>query len=183
MAHENVLMCSFRDKKSNPNPVILISSNSDTNSVTIKKKKGNFEYEKMKPSMIHDYNKYMGGVDECDKMLYVYLDERRTLEYWKKVSYILYVSNTTEKKMNRLKFTSKIIDDIEKEWMYHKNSVSTQPSSSTNKFALEKLPGRNLRQCAVCSNKRSGIKRSHLICACCKKGLHAICAAKHSCNT
>ncbi|TBU02486.1 putative transposase IS4 [Hamiltosporidium tvaerminnensis] len=125
----------------------------------------------MKPSMIHDYNKYMGGVDECDKMLYVYLDERRTLKYWKKVvfnvfgrmvlnSYILYVSNTTEKKMNRLKFTSKIIDDIEKEWMYHKNSVSTQPSSSTNKFALEKLPGRNLRQC-----------------------LHAICAAKHSCNT
>lgn len=194
MAHENVLMCSFRDKKSKPNPVILISSNSDTNSVTIKKKKGNFECEKTKPSMIDDYNKYMGGVDECDKMLYAYLDERRTLKYWKKVvfnifgrmvlnSYILYVSNTTGKKMNRLKFTSKIIDDIEKEWMNHKNSVSTQPSSSTKKFALEKLPGRNLRQCTVCSNRRSGIKRSRLICACCKKGLHAICAAKHSCYT
>ncbi|XP_053994155.1 piggyBac transposable element-derived protein 4-like [Hylaeus volcanicus] len=43
MAHENILMCSFGDKQSKPNPVILISSNSDTNSVTIKKKKGNHE--------------------------------------------------------------------------------------------------------------------------------------------
>ena len=77
-------MCSFRDKKSKPNPVILISSNADTNSVTIKKKKGNFEYEKTKPSMIDDYNKYMGGVDEPDKMLYAYLDERRTLSIGKK---------------------------------------------------------------------------------------------------
>lgn len=192
LAHENVLMCSFRDKKSKPKPVILISSNADTNSVTIKKKKGNFEYEKVKPSMIDDYNKYMGGVDESDKMLYVYLDERRTLKYWKKVvfnifgrmvlnSYILYVSNTTEKKMTRLQFTSKIIEDLEKEWMNHKNSVSTQPSSSKKKFALEKLPGRNLRQCEVCSNRGSGIKRSRLICVRCRKGLHAICAAKHNC--
>ena len=84
MAHEYVLMCSFRDKKSKPNPVILISSNADTNSVTIKKKKGNFEYEKTKQSMIDDYNKYMGGVDEPDKMLYAYLDERRTLSIGKK---------------------------------------------------------------------------------------------------
>lgn len=192
LAHENVLMCSFRDKKSKPNPVILISSNADTNSVTIKKKKGNFEYEKVKPSMIDDYNKYMGGVDESDKMLYVYLDERRTLEYWKKVvfnifgkmvlnSYILYVSNTIDKKMTRLEFTSKIIEDLEKEWMNHKNSVSTQPFSSNKKFALEKLPGRNLRQCAVCSNRGSEIKRSRLICVRCRKGLHAICAAKHNC--
>ena len=30
-----------------------------------------------------DYNKYMRGVDECDKMLYASLDERRTLKYWK----------------------------------------------------------------------------------------------------
>ena len=52
MAHENVLMCSFRDQKSKPIPVILISSNSDTNSVKIKEKKANFEYEKMIPSYL-----------------------------------------------------------------------------------------------------------------------------------
>ncbi|KAI4481552.1 hypothetical protein M0802_013949 [Mischocyttarus mexicanus] len=113
LAHKDILMCSFRDKKSKPNPVILISSNADTENVTIKKKKGNFEYEKVKPSVIDDHNKYMGGVDESDKMLYVYLDEQRTLKYWKKVvfnifgrmalnSYILYVSNTTEKQITRL---------------------------------------------------------------------------------
>lgn len=191
LAHKDILMCSFRDKKSKPNPVILISSNTDTDNVTIKKKKRNFEYEKVKPSMIDDYNKYMGGVDESDKMLYVYLDERRTLKYWKKVvfnifgrmvlnSYILYVSNTTVKQITRLQFTSEIIEAIEKEWMNHKNSVSTQPCSSTQKFALEKLPGRSLRQCMVCS-KTGSIKRSRIICTRCKKGLHAVCAAKHTC--
>lgn len=95
-------------------------------------------------------------------------------------SYILYVSNTTEKQITRLQFTSKIIEDIEKEWMNHKNSVSTQPSSSTKRFALEKLPGRSLRQCVVC-RKTGSVKRSRLICARCKKGLHAVCAAKHTC--
>jgi len=148
----------------------------------------------VKPSVIDDYNKYMGGVDESDKMLYVYLDERRTLKYWKKVvfnifgrmvlnSYVLYTSNiqqNTQKKMTRLQFTSKIIEAIEKEWIGEKNSTST-PSPSMKKFELEKLPGRNLRQCVVCSNKRTGIKRSNLICARCKKGLHGICAGKHNC--
>jgi len=38
--HENVLMCSFRDKKCKPNPVIMISSNADNSNVTIKKREG-----------------------------------------------------------------------------------------------------------------------------------------------
>ena len=194
LGHKNVLMCSFRDKKSKPNPVILISSNAHTNNVTIKKKRGNVEYEKVKPSVIHDYNQYMGVVDESDKMLYVYLDERRTLKYWKNVvfnifgtmvlnSYILYTCNiqqTTEKKMTRLEFTSKIIEDIAKEWIGQKNTESTS-SPFNKKLSLEKLPGRNLRQYVVCSNKRTGIKRSNLVCARCKKGFHGICAGKHNC--
>ncbi|KAI4487890.1 hypothetical protein M0802_011709 [Mischocyttarus mexicanus] len=52
-----------------------------------------------------------------------------------------------------------------------------------NKFKhrLEKLPGRNLRRCIVCSKKNNAvIRRSHLICAACKKDvaeqlLQAVC--------
>lgn len=190
-ANQNILMCSFKDKKTKPHPVILISSNANSDTVRVTKKKGSYEYTKEKPSMIHDYNLQMGGVDESDKMLYAYLDERRTCKFWKKVvfnifgrmvlnGYILYKSNTTEKKMSRLQFTSAIIGQIEEEWMTYRN-MENEASTSSPKFALEKLPGRNLRQCAVCSNRRTGIKRSNLICCRCKKGLHGICAAKHKC--
>jgi len=51
------------------------------------------------------------------------LENSSIQQIWKNGAelFYFYVSNTTEKKMNRLKFTSKIIDDIEKEWMNHKN--------------------------------------------------------------
>ena len=125
-------------------------------------------------------------------MLYAYFDEKRTLKYWKKVvfnifarmvlnAYIIYSENFRGKKLTRLQFTSKIIDTIEEEWLASKNATGTLPISK--RFSLEKLPGRNLRQCDVCSNKNgNGIKRSNLICAICKKGVHGICAAKHFCN-
>nr|CAH7765777.1 unnamed protein product [Callosobruchus chinensis] len=61
--------------------------------------------------------------------------------------YILYKSNTTEKKMSRLQFTSAIIGQIEEENMTFRN-MENEASTSSPKFALEKLPGRNLRQCA-----------------------------------
>ena len=96
-------------------------------------------------------------------------------------TYIIYSENSQGKKLIRLQFTSNIIDAIEKEWLASKNATERLPIST--KFSLEKLPGRNLRQCDVCSNKNgNGIKRSNLICAICKKGIHGICAAKHSCN-
>lgn len=134
----------------------------------------------------------MNGVDESDKMLHTYLDERRTLKYWKKIvfnifarmvlnAYIIYSENCLGKKITRLQFTSNIIDAIEEEWLANKNATETLPISTM--FSVEKLPGRNLRQCDVCSKKNvNGIRRSNLICAICKKAIHGICAAKQSCN-
>lgn len=51
----------------------------------IKKMKWNFEYEKVRPTMIDDYNKYMEDVDKSGKMLYVYLEELITLKHWRSV--------------------------------------------------------------------------------------------------
>ncbi|KAK2578444.1 hypothetical protein KPH14_001061 [Odynerus spinipes] len=82
-----ILMCSFREKKSQRNPVILVSTNCTTDNVVVTKKRQICESEKTKPSVIHNYNKFMGGVDKADKMLYTYLDERRTMKYWKKVAF------------------------------------------------------------------------------------------------
>lgn len=94
----------------------------------VTKKRGTQEIEKIKPAMIDSYNKFMGGVDGSNKMLYTYLDERRTLKFWKKIvfnifgkmvlnSYIIYKENSTGKKMSRFQFISSIIETIEKEWL------------------------------------------------------------------
>lgn len=73
------------------------------------------------------------GVGESDKMLYSYLDERRIVKYWKKVAfdimnrmilnaYIIYKGRVGNRAMTRLDFISKIIFDIECEWMKEKNA-------------------------------------------------------------
>lgn len=80
----------------------------------------------------------MGGVDESDKMLYTYLDERRTIKYWKKVAfniinrmvlnaYIIYKGRIGNRAMTRLDFISKIIFDIECEWMKKKKAQVFRP--------------------------------------------------------
>ena len=43
----------------------------------------------MKPSTIHEYNKYMGGVDKCDQYLSNYPKCRRSMKWWKKVFFWL----------------------------------------------------------------------------------------------
>ncbi|XP_076383715.1 uncharacterized protein LOC143260962 [Megalopta genalis] len=86
------------------------------------------ERQKTKPQIINSYNNYMGGVDESDKMLYTYLDERRTVKYWKKVtfniftrmvlnSYLLYKETVGREAMSRLQYISNIISEIEHEWL------------------------------------------------------------------
>lgn len=190
---DDILLCSYRDKKTKKHPVILISTNSNTSGVTVKKYRGSYETQTEKPQMIHEYNKYMGGIDESDKMLYVYLDERRTLKYWKKVTfnifgrmvlnaYIIYSINNEGKKISRHEFTSKIIESIEREWLPTKKKAEISSTISFHKSKLQKLPGKNLRRCVVCSNKDgAGLRRSTTICAYCKKGVHTACAGKHSC--
>ncbi|OAD53250.1 hypothetical protein WN48_10604 [Eufriesea mexicana] len=130
----------------------------------------------------------MGGIDESDKMLYTCLNDRRSVKCWKKVAfniisrmvlnaYIIYKERVKSKTMTRLDFISNIIFEIECEWMKEKKARSYVKEK---KFGLVKLPQRNLRQCVVCSTKNA-IKRSHLICVQCKKGVHPTCFDKHRC--
>ena len=76
----------------------------------------------IKPSIVKSYNNFMGGVDASDAMLYSYLDERRTVKYWKKIafnifsrmilsSYIIYKQNLSAGcyAMSRLEYTIKML--------------------------------------------------------------------------
>ena len=43
-----------------------------------------------KLSVIQSYNNYMGGIDTSDVMLYTYLDEKRTVKYWKRICFNIF---------------------------------------------------------------------------------------------
>lgn len=77
-----------------------------------------------------------------------------------------------------LQFISAIIGQSEEECMTFRNT-DNETLTSMQKLALEKLPRHNLRQCAVCCNRKTGIKRFNFTCTRCKKKLHGICAGKH----
>lgn len=96
-------------------------------------------------------------------------------------AYIIYKERIDSKAMNRLDFISNIIFEIECEWMKEKKAQVFQHGNVREKtFGLVKLPQHNLQRCVVCSTKND-VKRSHLLCVQCKKGVHPLCFDKHRC--
>lgn len=144
----------------------------------------------------------MGGIDHFDMMLYGYIDERRTVKYWKKVtfnlfgrmvlnSYIIYKENMTNanyKPMSRYQFIVKIIESIEKQWLDDTDREMTTYGGGDNRAprGLEKLPGRKEKTCWVCTvkgkNYNQSRKKSRTICTNCKEGCHPVCLVKHKCK-
>jgi hypothetical protein len=133
-----LLLCGFREKKSQKKQVILLSTNSNPTTSEVRRRLRGQEEERVieKPDMILEYNKFMGGVDVHDMMLYTYLDERKTLKYYKKVifnvmnrmvlnAYILYQENIKPRKpMTRVKFTHLSVNHIGDEWIAMKENVN-----------------------------------------------------------
>ncbi|XP_023216812.1 piggyBac transposable element-derived protein 4-like [Centruroides sculpturatus] len=120
-----VLAYGFRQKQSQKNPVFLLSSHAWARDVEVI---WNGE-AKLKPEIIQNYNEFIGGVDTSDVMLYAYLDERRTVKYWKKVafniiarmvlnSYILYKENFAGpgKVKSRFSYNVAVIESLEEEF-------------------------------------------------------------------
>lgn len=97
-----------------------------------------------KPDVIFDYNKYMGGVDTSDMMLYAYLDERKTLKFWKKVTfniisrmvlnaYILNKEHTKPKKpISRMHFTEILVTHLGREWISLKKADNNEQLKEVN---------------------------------------------------
>lgn len=134
----------------------------------------------------------MGGIDSTDQMLYSYLDERRTLKYWRKVvlnifsrmllnAYILYTLNCNEKQMSRLAFNCHVVDSLAEEWLLLKNIPAHLGGGDVSpRFGMRKLPENKEKNCSVCSTKEKR-KRSRMCCSQCTKGIHPECFNKHKC--
>lgn len=192
-----LLLCGHRDKKSQKNQVLLLSTKAQNTTTEVERRvRHQTEPEIIKkPDVILQYNKFMGGVDVSDMMIYAYLDERRTIKYWKKVVfnvmsrmvsnlYILYKENikpTGKKPMTRLQFTESIVNSIGEEWLAYKNTPEPQdPPQAKPLYGIKRLPGNMVRKCYGCSTER--LKRSHFVCVKCEKGLHPECIPTHQCK-
>lgn len=147
----------------------------------------------------------MGAIDGFDQMLYCYLDERRTVKYWKKVtfnlfsrmllnSYILYQTYCLSKNikpLDRYQYMVSIISEIGMQWMKERNNDNNGAGDNNRAQPakeLLKLPGKQQKTCWVCSNRGGHThaarerKRSRLECSRCHEGCHYQCFSKHKCT-
>lgn len=200
MRQDNLLMLSYREKKSQIKPVLLLSTKCKASTIEKVKSINGVDVKKYRPGLIEKYNMYMGGIDTSDQMLYCYLDERRTKKYWRKVvfniiarmvlnTYLLYKENNTGKILSRYDYTADIIDDLAEEWLTTRDS-NVRPmeggDAGGNNFGMEQLPGRLEKNCSVCSIISTSAggprKRSRYCCKNCNRGVHPLCFGKHRCS-
>ena len=68
----------------------MLSSLHSINEVEIRRNHHGTELPITKPEIVHEYNKYMGAVDQCDQMVAYSCFRRRTMKCWKKVFFHLF---------------------------------------------------------------------------------------------
>ncbi|KAG8261581.1 zinc finger protein [Homalodisca vitripennis] len=184
-------LLAFREKQSQTKQVLVLTTDGTVEDEKRSKKFGNHIKTTNKPKVIRRYNDFMGGVDGGDQMLNSYLDERKALRFWRKVtfnifgrmvlnSYIIYKKNT-DKPLPRLEYTVALVEELSTEWLAlqeRRPMLYTSPGNSREGNAanngsgdpdwtmfLNKLPNKKELNCSVCSKKstQAGGKRPHLL--------------------
>ncbi|PNF29783.1 hypothetical protein B7P43_G10690 [Cryptotermes secundus] len=85
-----ILSVGYHEKNSQRFPVLLLSTHGQATEREYSRVcRGNQKTVKT-PQIIQSYNKFMGGIDTSDMMLYSNIDERRTIKYWKKVCFNIF---------------------------------------------------------------------------------------------
>ena len=83
ISDDNLLAVHWFDKRD----VFVLSSIQNTGNVEVCRRGSDEPFSK--PLPIHEYNKFMGGVDHCDQLISNYAIKRRSKKWWKKVFYRL----------------------------------------------------------------------------------------------
>ena len=183
----NFLAMSYRQKKSQSKPVLMLSTYKGAYSVPHRK-----HADKVIPAITDTYNQSMGGggggVDSSDQVMYSYMCERESRNWSKKVvfslitrllmnSYVLY-QTTVRVPKRRIEYIKDIIDSFAADF----KTVDVIPDLPT--IGLTRLPNNKERDCVVCSDRcvPGGRKRAKTMCNGCSKGLHGTCSTKNKCK-
>ena len=164
----DLLFCAFREKKTQTKPVLLLSTGHNATKITLNRRNKPIE----KPTLIHDYNLHMGGVDISDKMVCHYASERATRRYWKKIfqnlldvsllnAFLLYENTPGTTKMKRKLFIITIVESL---CLQHPTPPPLPPPPTALLHQLVLLGGRKEMQCAVCSKRPKGNQIYQTLC-------------------
>jgi hypothetical protein len=82
-----ILILRQREKRQK-NSVLLLSTKATAQNTSLSKNRHGKTKEIVRQQIIDLYNKYMGGTDTSDMMVYFYLDERRTIKFWMKLFFV-----------------------------------------------------------------------------------------------
>lgn len=148
------------------------------------------------PNIVHDYNKYMGGVDKLDQILSAYPTERKRQKIWYKkqfrhiINIVIFNAHVIHRKlggqMTSLKFRENLVEQIvlkcstnnDANRCHGRPSLDDDPLRLTERHFPELIPSggeaksrlRKTRRCHVCAryNKRS---QTRYMCVDCDIGL------------
>ncbi|KAG8267581.1 hypothetical protein J6590_048200 [Homalodisca vitripennis] len=120
----------------------------------------------VKPVMIDQYNKYMGGIDLKDRPLYHLTCSRATRRYWKKIFY--HILDMALFNSYILLYMMALVEQLSRKPARQPSPQPPQASSRTQ-HKLAHLPGVQKRVCSICG------KRSPWWCPQCNCGVHPKC--------
>ena len=154
---DKILSLRIHDRK----VVTLMSTVYSTKSMPVGRKHWKTKEEITRPEIMHNYNKYMGGVDLNDQLLQYSAYSQRTLKWWKKVTfrvlnlamvnaYILYKEWSTQMNVERQKRLShadfrlivlrQCLATVPEKEVLHNTTEVTEFSRLQGNHFLEKIP-------------------------------------------
>ena len=188
-----LLACAFEDKKH----VIILSTHGTgrTGEYTSKRNR-----KRVTPGCVHQYNKYMGGVELSDMRIYCFQDERRTIRWNIKVffllfgrtllnSFLVYQRNSSSSPMVYRKFLERVVDGLVGTFRMPRTQrnrvlpiqVPLQPPPPQDRLIhhvdhrIQVFPDGKANRCKVCY-ARGGKKKVRY---CCKRCDVALCVVDY----
>ena len=188
---KDILLLAWRDKRI----VTMLSTCATSSSKTVTKrtrKEGRTNI--VKPDVVINYNKYIGGVDKANQYTGTYCFMRKSQKWWRKLffwglevsvinSYLLYQEHQKKhdiKKLTHLQFVRRLVAQLIGDFR------DTNPKIPSTSETAERLNGLlhiirrdergRSKDCVVCSNRKvkHGKRESRYYCATCaaKPTLH-----------
>jgi len=175
MHNDNLMLTKFHDRK----VVHLLSTTDKAVKVPSGKNNPATGQPIMKPEVVVNYDKYMGGVDRSDQMVSYATFQARTLKWWKRVifhvmslailnAYLIYKEKTTDRvPMLHRQFRKKLV----KELVSSVNSEDVpgmcgrgRGRPSTASEPIFRLQGRHFPKKLKATGKKKNVTRTCVVC-------------------
>jgi hypothetical protein len=159
-------------------PVHLLSNFHGSKATEVSRLKKDGKRENIaSPEIIPDYNHYMGGVDQADRLRQAYCVDRRSKKWWHRLffgildiafvnSYVVYKCLNKEERISLLDFRRGVakglmIRGLTKARLTPKRASSNSPRSSPRSTPVRSLPKRRKYNYSVANDVRLGNLGSH----------------------